>query len=184
MQTKIHPETTPSRDTSRIPKPAGAFARGLIRLIDAFYFPFIRRFVPLQTFRYAVCGGGNMLLDWLLYYLIYHYVVGADYLDLGFFVISPHVEALIIVWPITFFNGFWLNRNIAFRSSPLRERTQLMRYLLSVMGSFVLSYLCTKLFVEVLYVFPTPAHILATGVTVVYSYLMQKYFTFRGCATD
>ena len=39
------------------------FARRLTRIIDIFYLPPLRRLVPLQTFRYAVCGGANMGLS-------------------------------------------------------------------------------------------------------------------------
>ena len=42
------------------------FARRLTRIIDIFYLPPLRRLVPLQTFRYAVCGGANMGFDLLL----------------------------------------------------------------------------------------------------------------------
>ena len=66
------------------------FARRLTRIIDIFYLPPLRRLVPLQTFRYAVCGGVNGI-------------------------------------------------------------------------------------------YPTPSNALTKAISVAYSYLMQKYFSFRGC---
>ena len=72
-----------------------------------------------------------------------------------------------------------LNRHVAFRQSPLRTRTQLFRYALSVGGSVVLTYAGLKFFVEFCGVWPTPAKILTTCMTTVYSYLAAKYFTFR-----
>ena len=33
-------------------------------------------------------------------------------------------------------------------------------------------------------IMPTPSKALTTIISVVYSYLMQKYFTFRGCRDD
>ena len=120
-----------------------------------------------------------MVLDALYYYLIYHYLVAERFVDLGVVVISPHIASLMVVFPITFLNGFWLNRNVAFRSSTLRTRTQLGRYLLSVVGAIVLNYLCMKCFVEGLHFWATPSKLLTTLISSAYSFLAAKYFTFR-----
>ena len=39
-----------------------------------------------QLFRYAACGGGNLVLDWVLYFLIYNFVIGHElvYISLPF----------------------------------------------------------------------------------------------------
>lgn len=148
------------------------------RTIDFFYrWPFNRLF-SRELFRYAACGGGNMLADALFYYLIYHYVVAGRYLDLGFIVMSPHIASLAAVFPFTFLIGFWLNRNVAFRGSTLRTRTQLGRYLLSVGGAIVVNYLCMKLFVEACGFWPTPSKLMTTVVSALYSYAAARYFTF------
>ena len=76
-------------------------------LIDKFYIRPISKFIPQEVFRYGVCGGANMVLDIVWYFIIYHYIVALRYIDLGVVVISPHVAALIIVFPITFFHGFF-----------------------------------------------------------------------------
>lgn len=154
-------------------------------LIDRCYLPVVRPLFPRQTFRYAVCGGVNyLLLDPLLYFLIYNGVVAHRYVDLGVVVLSPHIAALCVVFPITFFTGFWLNRRVVFRGSPLRTHTQLGRYLLSVAGSIALTYLGLKFFVEVCCIWPTPAKILTTILVTVYSYLIAKYFSFRYAASE
>ena len=150
----------------------------LIRVIDMFYVRPLTRLVSRRMFRYAVCGGANMVLDLMWYYVIYHFVVAERYIDLGVVVVSPHVAALAVVFPITFLTGFWLNRNVAFRRSPLGAGTQLLRYLLSVAGSILLTYAGLKFFVEVCGVWPTPAKVLTTLLTTVYSFLAAKYFTF------
>ncbi len=156
-------------------------AHGLTRLIDWFYIAPLSRVMPLQTFRYAVCGGGNLLLNWVLYALFYNFVFDKKVVELGFVAISPYIAAFIVVFPITFLTGFWLQKNIAFRYSPLKHGTQLFRYLLSVVGSILLNYLLLKFFVEIVRIYPTPSQALTSIISIVYSYLMQKYFTFRGC---
>lgn len=153
----------------------------LIKTTDCFYLPFVARFFTRQMFRYAVCGAMNFLvLDPLLYFLIYHFVVTPDrFFDLGVVVLSPHVAALILVFPITSFNGFWLNRNVVFHTSPLRQRTQFLRYVFSIGGSVLLTYAGLKFFVEICHIWPTPSKVITTVITVIYSFLAAKYFSFR-----
>lgn len=151
----------------------------IIRSIDWFYRWPVSSILPRQTFRYAACGGANIVFGWGCYYLIYNYLLDQKMVDLGFIVISPYVAAMLIVFPLTFFVGFWLNRNVAFRRSPVPTPTQLFRYLLSVFGSIVVNYLFLKLFVEVCGFWATPSQMLASLFTMIYSYLAAKYFTFR-----
>ena len=155
-------------------------SEAITRLIDACWLPPIRALLPRQTFRYAVCGGVNyMIFDPLFYALIYYCVVAHRWVDLGFVVLSPHIAALCIVFPVTFLIGFWLNRQVVFHGSPLRTHTQLGRYLLSVGGSIVLTYAGMKFFVEVCGIWPTPSKVLTTATVTVYSYLAAKYYSFR-----
>ena len=151
----------------------------IAKMVDALYFKPVARIVPHQLWRYGVCGVANMALDSVWYFLIYHFVICKQFIDLGVVVLSPHIAALVLVFPITFFTGFWLNRNVAFRSMEMGQGRQLLRYALSVVGSILLNYVCIKIFVEVAGIWPTPAKALTTVVSVVYSYLAGRYFTFR-----
>lgn len=156
----------------------------IIKVVDLFYLRPVAAIVPLQTYRYAVCGGMNMVLDAVWYFVIYHFIVAERFFDLGVVVISPHIASMCVVFPITFFNGFWLNRHVAFRHSPLSGGVQLFRYALSIGGSLALTYLGLKFFVEVCHFWPTPSKVLTTVLTVIYSFLAAKYFTFRGSIPD
>jgi hypothetical protein len=86
-------------------------------IIDFFYPPFRKIFSP-QLFRYAACGGGNLVLDWVLYFLIYNFVIGHEIVQFSIlnsqFSITPHIATLCIVFPITLLTGFWLQKNIPF----------------------------------------------------------------------
>lgn len=154
-------------------------ALALGRIVDGCYvWPFSRLF-SRELFRYALCGGVNMLLDTLFYYLIYHYIIFEQYINLGGVVISPHIFSLILVFPITFLNGFWLNRHVAFRTTTIKSRTQLLRYLLTVLGAILLNYAMMKLLVEGLHLWATPSKMITTCVSALYSFLAAKYYTFR-----
>ena len=54
------------------------------------------------------------------------------------------------------------------------------RYALSVGGAVLLNYLCMKLFVEVFDIWPTPAKLVTSALSALYSFLAARYFTFRG----
>lgn len=151
----------------------------LTKAIDLFYIPVVRKFVSQQIFRYGACGAANMTLDAVWYFIIYNFIVAKQFVDLGFVVISPHILSLVIVFPITFFTGFWLNRNVAFRTTHIESRKQLLRYLLTVLGSILINYASMKLLVEHAHLWATPSKIITTVVSTVYSYLVARYYTFR-----
>ena len=152
----------------------------IIKALDLFYVKPLRRFISQQVFRYLACGAATALLDAVWYYIIYHYIICEHFIDLGFVVMSPHIAALCAVFPITFFTGFWLNRNVAFQTTHISSLPQLCKYALTIVGSILLNYACMKLFVEVCGVWATPAKMLTTAVCAVYSFLVGRYFTFKG----
>lgn len=159
------------------------FAQIITKIVDFFYQPF-RRYIPQQLFRYAACGGGNMVLDWVLYFILYNFVVGHDlvYITLPFYYelcLTPHIMTLLIVFPITLFTGFWLNKYVTFTQSSLRGYKQLWRYILIVIVNLLVNYFGLKLLVEVCGIYPTPSKMIITIITVVISFFGQKYFSFK-----
>jgi putative flippase GtrA len=150
----------------------------ITKFIDFFYFIF-RPFLPLDTYRYAVCGGGNLVFDIFLYFIFYNFIFAKQNVDLYFVVLSPHIASLFIVFPITFTTGFLLNRFITFPESNLPWKTQFFRYFMVGMGALVLNYVSMKFLVDFLGFYPTPSRLLTVFVTVGYSYLSQKKFSFR-----
>ena len=161
-------------------------AQIITRIIDFFYPPF-RKVMSEQLFRYAACGGGNLVLDWILYFLIYNFVIGHEIVNLSLVVgrwsleqaITPHIATLCIVFPITLLTGFWLNKYVTFRESSLRGSRQLLRYILIVAVNLLINYLGLKLCVEVWGWYPTPSKIVITLLTVLISFFGQKYYSFR-----
>ncbi len=155
-------------------------AEHITRFIDRFYIRQVAAVVPRDTFRYAACGVITyFVLDPLFYFVVYNFIVAHRFFDLGFVVISPHIASVAVVFPLTLFNGFWLNRNVAFRDATGRRREQAAKYLLSILGSLVLTYAGMKFFVEWCGLWPTPAKVVTTLAVTVYSYFAARYFTFR-----
>ena len=161
-------------------------AQIITKIIDFFYTPF-RKIMSEQLFRYAACGGGNMVLDWVLYFLIYNFVIGHEIVNLQFSIfnlqfaqaITPHIATLCIVFPITLLTGFWLQKYVTFKQSDLHGARQLVRYISIVALNLALNYFGLKLCVEVWGWYPTPSKMLITLITVAVSYFGQKYYSFR-----
>ncbi len=150
----------------------------IISLVDFFYPPF-QKVLDIKTFRYLACGGGNTLLDIILYFISYNFILDKKIVQLPFIAISPHIGAFIISFCITFPLGFFLMRHVVFTDSYLRGRVQLFRYILLVMACVMLNYVFLKLFVEHFHIYPTVAKICTTCIIVVFSYLAQRHFTFK-----
>ena len=135
--------------------------------------------MPVQTFRYAACGGANTFLDIIVYFISYNYILHKEVFHLGFIAFKPHIAAFILSFMISFPTGFLLMRHVVFTDSILHRRVQLFRYFLLVVICIILNYVFIKLFVEQFHIYPTIAKILTTGIVVLFSYLTQKNYTFK-----
>ncbi len=155
------------------------FLRNLIlKTVDLFY-PFFRRLMSLQTYRYAACGGFNTLLDISLFFVSYNYILKKLPFDLGFMVIGAHIAAFLMSFLVTFPIGFYLSRYVVFQETSVAKREQLGKYFMVVLGCLILNYLFLKIFVDVLGWYPTPSKIATTFFVVAFSYFSQKNFTFK-----
>ena len=148
---------------------------GFIEKLILWFYPPFKKYIPEQTFKYAATGGANTILDILLYYIFYNFVLKKEILDLGFYAISPHIAAFLMSFVITFPTGFILAKFISFPGSYLRKRIQLLRYGLTVTGSILFNYFFLKLFVEVCGWYATPSKIATTLIVIIFSYTAQKY---------
>lgn len=135
--------------------------------------------MPLQTFRYAACGGGNALLGLITYFIGITYLFPHKIVDLGFYVFKQHVAALFLSSSITFLVGFILNRFVVFTSSYLRGRIQLFRYFLSFGFNLIINYWLLKLLVEKLLLDPLLSQVITIVLVIGISYFTQRHFTFR-----
>ena len=151
----------------------------IIRLVDLFY-PWFRRFMPIQTYRYAVCGGGNAVLGTLIFLLTFEYALAnRTEMDLGFYAIKTYNVALLFSFAVTFCVGFLLNKYVVFTSSNLRGRIQLFRYFLAVLFNLLLQYVLMKILVEAFQIYPIVAQLMTTAIAIAVSYLTQHHFSFR-----
>ncbi|MDE3235418.1 MAG: GtrA family protein [Bacteroidota bacterium] len=150
----------------------------LLGIIDFFY-PWFRRILPLQTFRYAACGGFNTVLDISLFFISVHYIFINGPVHLAFIAFKPHIAAFLLGFSVTFPIGFYLSRYVVFQETSVSKREQLSKYFMVVLGCLLLNYGFLKLFIEVFHWYPTPAKIVTTFFVILFSYYSQKNFTFK-----
>ena len=135
--------------------------------------------MPLQTFRYAACGGGNMLMGLFLYYVLFYFIFKGQNVNVYLTVLKAHNAALFVSGICTFSVGFLLNKFVVFTSSNLQGRIQLFRYFLSFSTNLVINYFLLRLFIEVLHFEEFFAQVISTVILVTISYLTQKHFSFK-----
>jgi hypothetical protein len=98
---------------------------------------------------------------------------------LGFFAFQPHTAAFLSAFCITFPVGFLLSKYIVWTGSVVKSHVQLFRYFVVVMINLFFNVFFIKLLVEYFYFYPTVAKIITTAISVAFSYLSSKHFTFR-----
>jgi len=152
-----------------------AFLHGVI---DWFYPPF-RRVMPLQTFRYAACGGGNTILDICLFMFAHDVLLEGQMFRTAYLTLTTHIAAFLFSLLFTFPIGFFLSRYVVFEEASVRKREQLPKYLAVVIGAILMNYFCLKVFIETLHLQTLLSKLLTTVIVVAFSYYSQKYFTFK-----
>jgi putative flippase GtrA len=150
----------------------------ILRTIDFFY-PVCKKFMSLQTFRYAACGGANTLLDISLFSMFYNLIYKNHLVHLGFATLSPHIAALFSALCISLPTGFYLNRYVVFQHAGLKGHVQLFRYILVVVICIVFNYVFLKFFVDYLGWYPTISKAVTTLLIVIFSYTSQTFYFFR-----
>jgi putative flippase GtrA len=150
----------------------------ILSVIDFFYPPFSKWIDP-QTFRYLACGGGNTMLDIILYFISYNFILDKQPVYVWGITITPHIAAFLNSFVISFPLGFILSKYIVFSNSNLQGRVQLFRYALLVSTCILLNYVFIKIFVEWFHLYATVSKILTTILVAVFSYISQRNFTFK-----
>jgi len=151
----------------------------ILSFIDFFY-PFFKKLMPLQTFRYAACGGGNTLLDISLFIIVHDFILHKQAIQVTpNLLVSPYIAAFLCSFCITFPLGFYLNRYVVFQDAKSAKREQIVKYFIVVMFCLVLNYGFMKFFVEVLRWDAKFSKVVTTLFLVLFSYFSQKHFTFK-----
>jgi putative flippase GtrA len=177
-----------------------AIRHTVLDVIDFFHKPF-SKWIDTQTFRYLACGGSNQVWYIFIYWLTDSYFLherdvmlllpgNAAPFAVHFFnahevITQPHIHitAAILSWviafSITFPMGFILSRHIVFPESNLHGFAQFFRYAMLTITCILLTYILLKFFVEICDMNHLLSAIITSGTIAVFSYFMQRKFTFK-----
>lgn len=154
------------------------FTQRIHRLIDFFYPPF-SRFIPKKTFRYGFTGSANSLLNILIYFLSYNYLLKAESVKIGAFYITPYIAAYLVAFSVSFPVGFLLNKYVVFQQNDGRGSLQLALYASLCLFNAFMDYALLHLLVGYFQFWATPSQALIIVCMAGVSYLFQTYVTFR-----
>lgn len=153
----------------------------VLAVIDFFHTPFAR-WIDKRTFRYLACGGSGALLNIASSHIAFHYLFNETDIQTGF-TLLPVVTALTAAAAVAFCistpYGFLMSRYIVFQESNLKGRVQMFRYLLTLGACIVLTYFFVRFFHFTCKIYPTPSYILTNIVVACFSYVAQRFFTFK-----
>lgn len=160
--------------------------RKVITTILDFFYPLVKKIIPKETYYYAACGGGNLVLGWILFFIFYQFIFrkqifqfNSNWFGFENIAISAYTISSFCCFCISFTIGFLLMKYIVFTKSELEGRIQLFRYALSSIASASLGWLLLKFFIEILNFYPSLANVGSSCIVVIFSFIMQRKFTFK-----
>ena len=150
------------------------------KILDLFY-PLVSRLLDKTTYYYAVCGGGNLILSWLLFFVFFQFLFQKQvfYIEYINYSLSAYTLSSFLCFIIAFAVGFLLMKYVVFTRSELKGRIQLFRYGLTSLLTWFAHWVILKLFIEWLAFYPSIANVVSSCLVVLISYLLQKKFTFK-----
>lgn len=148
--------------------------------LDLFY-PLVSRIFDKTTYYYAVAGSTNLVLGWLLFWVLDHWVINSKTVELPLFEHPVHSYTVIaaICGVFSFLFGFIMMRYVVFTESQLKGRVQFFRYGLSALISASLNWILIKLMVDTFAWNASLCNVFASVVVVTISYFLQRKFSFR-----
>ncbi len=133
----------------------------------------------IQTFRYTASGSMNTALGFLVFYVSFRFIFNEVPVNLGFYTLEAHSAALFVSFCICFPFGFFLMKYVVFSNSNMKGKVQLFRYFMLYVFNLGLNYILLRVFVETLHVYPVLAQAITTILIILFSYVVQRNFTFK-----
>ena len=156
----------------------------MIRIIRAFldfFYPLVSKIFDKTTYYYAVAGSTNLVLGWVLFWVLDHWVIHSKTVELPLFKHPVHSYTVIaaVCGVVSFLFGFLMMRYVVFTESQLKGRIQFFRYGLSALISATVNWLLIKLMVDTFAWNASLCNVFASLVVVTISYFLQRKFSFK-----
>lgn len=135
--------------------------------------------MPIQTYRYAVCGGSVTVLGLIAYFIAYNFILDSDYVYFWGFTMTRYIAAYVLSFCVSFPIGFFLSKFVVFSESQLKGRIQLFRYGILQILNIGINWSLLHLFAGYFGFWATPSQTLTTIILAVFSYFFQRNVSFR-----
>jgi putative flippase GtrA len=152
----------------------------MIRIIRAFldfFYPIVSRIFDKTTYYYAVAGSTNLVLGWVLFWVLDHWVIHSKTVKLPLIEHPVHSYTVIAAacGVFSFLFGFMMMRYVVFTESQLKGRVQFFRYGLSALISATVNWIMVDTFAWN----ASLCNVFASVVVVTISYFLQRKFSFK-----
>jgi len=160
------------------------FGNKMVKYIRAFldlFYPIVSRIFDKTTYYYAVAGSSNLVLGWVLFWVLDHWVIHRKTVELPLFEHPVHSYTVIAATCglFSFFFGFVMMRYVVFTESQLTGSVQFIRYGLSALISATFNWILIKLMVDTFVWNASLCNVFASMVVVTISYFLQRKFSFK-----
>jgi len=148
--------------------------------LDLFY-PLVKKIFDKTTYYYAVAGSTNLVLGWVLFWVLDHWVIHSKTVKLPLIEHPVHSYTVIAAacGGFSFLFGFMMMRYVVFTESQLKGRVQFFRYGFSALISATVNWILIKLMVDTFAWNASLCNVFASVVVVTISYFLQRKFSFK-----
>ena len=156
----------------------------MVKIIRAFldlFYPLVSRIFDKTTYYYAVAGSTNLVLGWLLFWVLDHGIINRKTVELPLLDHPVHSYTVIaaVCGVFSFLFGFTMMRFVVFVESQLKGHVQFFRYGLSALISATVNWILIKLMVDTFAWNASLCNVFASVVVVTISYFLQRRFSFK-----
>jgi len=142
---------------------------------DLFFF-----FLSIKAVRYFFAAGIATLVDVLMYYVIYNFVLHQQPFEAwGWLVLKAPTFALICSYSSGLVTNFGISRIWVFTESELKGHHQFFRFILVALVVLVANYFFMYFLIRVLDWYPTVSRGISAITIGLFSFLAHKTFSFK-----
>lgn len=137
------------------------------------------RLYQSRPFRYLVTAGIATVVDVVVYFLVFNYLLRKANIDISSIVVGAPTASLIISFSCGLVTNFLLTKNFVFSNSDLKSSVQFGRFVIVAIAVFISNYYFMNFLIKVLDWYPTIARGFSAITIGVLSFITHKAFSFR-----
>jgi putative flippase GtrA len=140
----------------------------------------VRFVLSLKAIRYFFSAGMATVVDVVVYYFVFNYVLHQQTLYIGdVFALKAPTVSLICSYTSGLFTNFFITKYFVFHESELAGRWQFVRFLLIAFFVLILNYYFMYFLIQVLGWYPTLSRAFSAVTIGLFSFVAHRSFSFK-----